>query len=374
MEEADSMQRLQGRARLATLIGAVGITGSLIAGAAAPAALARPAGSTQYLTGAGSTFINPLMTRWRFVYSTSIEKGVRINYQSVGSGAGISALTNGAVDFAGSDAFLNDTQESALKDNAVHVALTLGPVAMLYNLPGISNLKLDGPTLAQIYLGKITKWNDRAIASLNPGTNLPSTSITVAHRSDGSGTSFIFTNYLAAVSPAWKSAAGAGLAVDWPTGQGGKGTPGVVAIVKSTPGAIGYGELSYAVSSGLPSVSIKNQAGQFIAPSPQGASADAANAGKIPADLKALVVGAPGKGSYPISGFSWGILYQKVPNGGEYARYQPLLKFMWWAIHQGQSYATSGELRYAPLPSNVVKADEANIKSITYNGKPVFQG
>lgn len=367
------MQRLQGRTRLATLAGAIGIAGSLVASTAAPATMAHRLDTT-FLTGAGSTFINPLMVKWRFVYSTQVNKGVRINYQPVGSGAGISALTNNAVDFAGSDAFLNAAQATALNNNAVHVALTLGPVAMLYNLPGVNNLRLDGPTLAQIYLGKITKWNDRAIAGLNPGVNLPSTSITVAHRSDGSGTSFIFTNYLTAVSSDWKSAAGAGLAVNWPTGQGGKGTPGVVAIVKSTPGAIGYGELSYAVSSGLPSVAIKNKHGEFVAPSPQAASADAANAGNLPSDLKALVVDADGKGSYPISGFSWAILHQKLASGSEYARYQPLLTFIWWAVHQGQSYATSGALRYAPLPSNVVKGDEANIKSITYNGKPVYRG
>ena len=367
------MQHLQGRARLASLVGAIGVAGTLAASTVAPATMARPLGTT-FLTGAGSTFINPLMVKWRFVYSSQVDKGVRINYQPIGSGAGISALTNNAVDFAGSDAFLNADQTKALNNNAVHVALTLGPVAMLYNLPGVSNLKLDGPTLAAIYMGKITSWNDKAIASLNPGLNLPSTSITVAHRSDGSGTSFIFTNYLAAVSSEWKSGPGAGLAVNWPTGQGGKGTPGVVQIVKSTPGGIGYGELSYAISSGLPSVQIKNKAGQFVAPSPQAASTDAANAGSIPSDLKALVVDADGKGSYPISGFSWAILHQKLTSSSEYNKYQTLLKFLWWAINQGQSYSTSGALRYAPLPSNVVKADEVNIKSITYNGKSVYQG
>ena len=369
------MQQSTKKARIATMAVAVGVSASLLIGASAPAAQARRAASTLFVTGAGSTFINPLMTKWTFAYSSTVDKNTRINYQSIGSGAGISALTSGTVDFAGSDAFLSDAQLAALKGNALHVPLTIGPVAMLYNLPGVNTLKLDGPTLAQIFFGKIATWNDKAIASLNPGVNLPNTSITVVHRSDGSGTSFIFTNYLSAVSSDWKANIGAATAVNWPTGQGGKGTPGVAQIVKRTPGAITYAELSYAVSSGLPTALIKNKSGQFVAPSPAGAAASAAGAGTIPADLRALIVDGTGNTVYPITGFSWAIIYKTVTNSSLAQRYTALLKFLWWATHDGQkNFPTSGALRYAPLPASIVSADEKQIKSVTYNGKALYQG
>lgn len=363
------------RAR-STAIVAVGLAATLICGIGAPMAQARPAASTSFVTGAGSTFVAPLMTKWAFAYGKE-QRQVRVNYQAIGSGAGISALTNKTVDFAASDAFLNASQTTALGGNAVHIPLTIGPVAVLYNLPGVSaTIKLDGQTLAQIFLGKITSWNDKAIASLNPGVNLPSTSIVVAHRSDGSGTSFIFTSFLAAVSTDWKASVGPGaLTVNWPTGQGGKGTPGVAQIVKRTPGAIGYAELSYAVTTGLPAAAIKNKDGQFVAPSPEAAAADAENAGTLPADLKALIVNSSGAKSYPITGFSWAIVLQKVTDGGQAQRYNTLLHFLWWCTHQGQKgYPTSGSLRYAALPANVVSADEKQIRSVTFNGKPIYNG
>ena len=370
------MQHSTKKVRIATMAVAIGVSASLLIGASAPAARASThTASTLFVTGAGSTFINPLMSKWTFTYSSTVDKTTRINYQSIGSGAGISALTSGTVDFAGSDAYLTDAQLATLKGNALHVPLTIGPVAMLYNLPGVNTLKLDGPTLAQIFFGKITSWNDKAIAGLNPGVSLPSTSITVVHRSDGSGTSFIFTNYLSAVSSDWKANIGAGTAVNWPTGQGGKGTPGVAQIVKRTPGAITYAELSYAVSSGLPTVQMKNKSGQFVAPSPAGAAASAAGAGTIPADLRALIVDGTGNTVYPISGFSWAIIYKSVNNAGLAQRYSALLKFLWWAIHDGQKgFPTSGALRYAPLPANIVSADEKQIKSVTYNGKALYNG
>lgn len=370
------MQYSTKKARIATMAAAVGVSASLLIGASAPAARASTrAASTLFVTGAGSTFINPLMTNWTRAYSATVDKTTRINYQSIGSGAGVSALTSGTVDFAGSDAFLSDAQLATLKGNALHVPLTIGPVAMLYNLPGVNTLKLDGPTLAQIFFGKITSWNDKAIASLNPGVNLPNTTITVVHRSDGSGTSFIFTNYLSAVSSDWKANVGAATAVSWPTGQGGKGSPGLVQIVKRTPGAITYAELTYAVSSGLPAAQIKNKSGQFVAPSPAGASASASGAGTIPVDLRALIVDGTGNTVYPISGFSWAIIYKTVANAGLAQRYTALLKFLWWATHDGQKgFPSAGPLRYAPLPASIVSADEKQIKSVTYNGKALYNG
>ena len=365
------MQSTTRLARFTAITAAVGLSALLVGGTAAPLAHAQRAGSTLFLNGAGSTFIQPLMTKWAFQYSSSAGKGVRINYQGIGSGAGIKQFQAGTVDFAGSDAFLSDDQLKTSPD-ALHIPLTIGPVAVIYNLPGLSKaLQLDGPTLALIYQGKITTWNDKAIAALNAGVSLPSTPIVTAHRADGSGTSFIFTNYLSTVSAEWKSAIGASTLVNWPGGQGAKGTSGVAQVVKQTPGGIGYAELSYATANNLPVVAIKNKAGKFIAPSIEGASAAAAGAGTLPADLRALIVDTAGDKTYPISGFTWAIIHQKAPNNGKYAE---VLKFLWWAVHTGQSYSSSGSLRYAALPANIVKADEAKIKSVTYNGKPLFTG
>jgi phosphate transport system substrate-binding protein len=364
------MTGLQTRKRFIAAAVAVGLS-AVVSGTAVPANAATRQSSTLFLNGAGSTFIQPLMVRWAFVYPNSLPKTeqVRINYQGVGSGAGISDLTNGIVDFACSDATMTDAQIKAAGGDVLHIPLTLGPVAITYNLPSFNgNLKLDGPTLAAIYEGKITNWNDKAIAALNPGASLPNQAIVVAHRADGSGTTFIFTHYLSAVDSYWNSNIGAATAVNWPTGQGAKGTSGVASVVKQSPGGIGYVELSYALSQHLPVIYMKNKAGDFVPPSVAGAAADAANAGTLPADLRAIIVDSPGAASYPISGFSWGLLHQKAPN----SKYVQIVNFFWWAIHQGQMYSTSGALRYSPLPANVVKADEAKLKSITYNGKPIL--
>lgn len=281
-------------------------------------------------------------------------------------------VTGGLVDFAASDAFLSDAQIAKAGGDVLHLPLTLGPVAITYHLPGVrAPLKLDGPILAAIYRGKITTWNDRAIAALNRGVQLPSLPIVVAHRADGSGTTFIFTNYLGAVSRAWKSGPGAATVVSWPVGTGARGTAGVAAAVKQSPGGIGYVELSYAVANHLPVAAIKNAAGRFVAPSVASAAADAANAPRLPADLRAVIVDEPGATSYPITGFSWGLIHQKAPNGDRYAA---LLKFLWWCIHNGQQYADRGGLLYAPLPAAIVKADEARIMSVTYNGEPLVTG
>ncbi|HEY8282820.1 MAG TPA: phosphate ABC transporter substrate-binding protein PstS [Chloroflexota bacterium] len=367
------MQSKSRGARLATVVAAVVVASSLVAATATPNVQARTkAASTLFLNGAGSTFVYPLMLKWAFTYGNTISKTTRINYQSIGSGAGIAQFTAGTVDFGATDGPMTDAQIQKAGGDVLHIPVTLGPEAVIYNLPSVhAQVKLDGPTLARIYQGKITKWDDKAIAALNSGVQLPSIPIVVAHRSDGSGTTFIFASYLSAVSADWKSNVGASTTINWPTGEGGRGNAGVAAIVKQSPGGIGYVELSYAISTQQTDAMMKNKAGVFVAPSTAGASADAANAGTVPSDLRAIIVDSPGKDSYPISGFSWALIHQKAPDA---VRYGALLNFLWWVIHRGQSYASSGSLRYAPLASNIVKLDEAKIKSVTYRGKPLFTG
>jgi phosphate transport system substrate-binding protein len=267
---------------------------------------------------------------------------------------------------------MTDAQIAAAGGDILHIPLTIGPVALFYNLPGFKGtLKLDGPTLADIYMGKITSWSDQAIAALNSGVTLPSTPIVPVHRADGSGTTFITTNYLSAVSDAFKTSIGASTLVTFPSGQGGKGTAGVAAIVNQSPGGIGYGELSYALLNNLPTIAIKNKAGNFVQPSVSGSSTDAANAPALPSDLRGLIVNAPGAASYPVSGFTWGILHQHQK---DLTMATGVVKFLWWAIHDGQRYASAGNLRYAPLPPNIVSLDEKKLLSITVNGKQVYNG
>ncbi len=361
------------KARLIRAFIAAGLSATLIAGVAAPVAQARPANtSTLFVNAGGSTFIQPEMIKWKTIYQQTVDKYVAINYQGVGSGAGITSLTKGLLDFACTDAFMSDDQIKAAGGDIIHIPLTLGPVALIYNLPGLQGtLKLDGTTLAGIYMGKITSWSDPAIAALNSGVTLPNMPIVPVHRADGSGTTFIATNYLSAVSDTFKSTVGAGTLVTFPSGQGGKGSPGVAAIVSQSPGAIGYVELSYALLRNLPTVAVKNKAGSFVSPSVAGASADAANAPALPSDLRGVVVNAPGAGSYPISGFTWGLVHQHQK---DLTMATGVVKFLWWAIHDGQRYASSGNLRYAPLPANIVKLDEQKLLSVTVNGKQVYNG
>lgn len=352
---------------------AAGVGATAVGSIAAPAAEARDAeSSTLFINAGGSTFIQPEMTKWKAIYQQTVNKYVAINYQGVGSGAGITSLTKGLLNFACTDAYMTDAQIQAAGGDVLHIPLTIGPVALFYNLPGFKGtLKLDGPTLASIYMGKISSWSDPVIASLNSGVTLPSTPIVPVHRADGSGTTFITTNYLSAVSDAFKTAIGAGTLVTFPSGQGGKGTAGVAAIVNQSPGGIGYGELSYALLRNLPTVAVKNSAGNFVVPSSNGASIDAANAPALPSDLRGLIVNAPGASSYPISGFTWGLLRQHQK---DLTMATGVVKFLWWAIHDGQKFATAGNLRYAPLSSNIVKLDEEKLLSVTVNGKQVYNG
>lgn len=309
------------------------------------------------LTGAGSTFIYPLMAKWADVYGR--QAGTQINYQSVGSGAGIQQLKNNTVDFGASDAPLTNAELGTMPGGVIQIPAASGAVAVTYNgLP--RGLRLSGPVLANIYLGQITRWNDAQIAGLNPGMRLPGRAITVVRRSDGSGTSYIFTNYLKSVSPSWARQVGAGKTVAWPVGIGGKGSDGVASNVQQISGSIGYVELNYAIQNRLPYASIRNRSGQFVSPTVASVTAAAsASAGAIQRDVRALIVNAPGAGSYPISGFTYLLIYKNQTNK---AKGQTLKSFLNWAMGPGQSYARP--LYYAPLPQSVRRINAMKLRSV----------
>ncbi len=321
---------------------------------AAPAA-----GGAKSLTGAGATFPAPLYTRWFDSYQKTA--GVQINYQSVGSGAGIKQLTNKTVDFGASDAPLGSKDIAALGAPVATIPTVGGAVVLAYNLPGApAGLKMTGDAIANIFLGKIKKWNDPAIAASNPGVTLPATAIVVAHRSDGSGTTNIFTNYLAAVSPTWKNTIGAGKSVDWPVGIGGKGNDGVAGSIKKLPGGIGYVELAYAKQNKLPYASVKNLAGQFVAPDVSGVTAAAE--GAMPAvqkDITAPIANASGAKAYPISGFTYIMVYKTAQNP---EKGQAVKSFLKWAMSEGQKDAAAQD--YAPLPGAIVALNAKTIDEL----------
>ncbi len=320
------------------------------------------------LTGAGSTFDYPIFSKWFDAYNKMT--GIQINYASIGSGGGIRQITEGTVDFGASDAPLTPEQMSDFKKGrgteVVHIPIIMGGVAITYNLPSVGQgIKLDGTTLADIYLGKITKWNDSRIVKMNPGKNLPNRAIIVAHRSEGSGTTFIFTSYLTKVSPEWAKRCGVSTSVNWPVGLGAKGTEGVAGIIAQTKGAIGYIELAYARQNNLPYCMIKNQEGNYIDVNFNTVSDAAAGAAKhMPADLRAVITNSPGKNSYPICGFSWVVIPKDIKDR---SHAEALVKFLKWAVTKGQADATS--LYYAPLPKPVQKLDLEKLNTITSNGK-----
>lgn len=321
----------------------------------------RASGSRIRLQGAGSTFDNPLFSKVFNAYQK--KSGVEVNYQSIGSGGGVQQLTKGVVDFGATDFPLNDEQTKAAEAASgpvVHVPVTMGAVSIGYNLP-VDNLKLDGDLLAAIYLGMITAWNDPKIAARNPGVALPNTPIAVVHRAEGSGTTFIFSSFLSAVSPVWKNKVGAGGALKWPTGIGAKGSEGVAGQVRNTPGAIGYFEMAYANQNHIRSALMRNASGTFVAPSVQGVADAAASASSnMPADLKAMFVDAPGTTSYPISGFSWIVVFK---NQKEAAKGKAIVDLLKYTVHDGQQFAQP--LDYAPLPKAVQDLDDKAIASIT---------
>ncbi|HET7564017.1 MAG TPA: phosphate ABC transporter substrate-binding protein PstS [Gemmatimonadaceae bacterium] len=318
------------------------------------------------LTGAGSSFAYPIYSKWAAMYAQ--QTGVQVNYQSIGSSGGIRQLADETVDFGASDGPMTDGQIAKAKGGAIlHFPTVLGAVSITYNLPGVqSPLKLTGPVLADIFLGTITKWNDARIAALNPGVTLPAQDILVVHRSDGSGTTYIFTDYLSAVSPSWSAGPGKAQAINWPVGLGGKGSEGVSGLVKQTPGAIGYVELSYAKQNQLPSALLQNAAGSFVAPTIEGVTAAAAGAVRtLPAntDYRISIVNAPGAEAYPISSFTWILVYKNPPDA---AKGKALVDFLRWAYENGEWVASS--LDYAPLPQSmrtalVKRLSDVNIAS-----------
>ncbi|MEP7176289.1 MAG: phosphate ABC transporter substrate-binding protein PstS [Gemmatimonadales bacterium] len=304
------------------------------------------------LTGAGATFPNPIYSKWFDAYNK--ETGVRVNYQSIGSGGGIRQFTEGTVDFGATDGPMTDEQIAAARKDVLHVPTVLGAVVATYNLPSLGDkaLRFDGATLAEIFLGRITKWNDRRLAALNPGVALPARDILVVHRSDGSGTTYIFTDFLAKVSPEWKTRVGNAPSVQWPVGLGGKGNEGVTQQVKQSEGAIGYVELIYALSNGLPAAEMRNPAGQFVAPTLKSVSAAAGATELAPdTDFRVSITNAPGAEAYPISSFTWLLIHT---TDAESPKQQALRGFLAWMLEPA-AQRMAADLHYAPLPVRVIE-------------------
>ena len=324
----------------------------------------RPAarGGGADLTGAGATFPQPIYSKWFSEYAA--QKGIKINYQAIGSGGGIRQLSEQTVDFGASDAPMTDEEMAKARGGPImHFPTVIGAVAIAYNLPNLTQpIRLSGPVAADIFLGKITKWSDSRIASLNPGVKLPSTDILVGHRTDASGTTFIFTSYLAAVSPEWKSGPSAAKAVQWPVGLGGKGNEGVAGTIKQTPGAIGYVELAYAKQNRLTTALVQNAAGQFVAPSVEGATAAAQGAvSALPknTDYRISIINAAGPTSYPIASFTWLLVYRNMPDA---TKAKQLTDFLRWALTDGEQEVST--LDYAPLPASMSTALIARLDSL----------
>jgi len=336
------------------LTAAVG--GILLAGAAATAATAQ----AEQINGAGATFPYPIYSKWFSDYN-KLHPDVEINYQSIGSGGGIRQLSNQTVFFGATDGPMTPDQMQGAPGRILHLPTVLGAVVPIYNIPGVdAPLKFSGTLLADIILGKVTKWNDPAIAGPNPGVKLPSTDITVAHRSDGSGTTYIFVDYLSKVSPEFKTKVGVATSVNWPVGVGGKGNEGVAGLVKQTPGSIGYVELIYAKQNNIDYGSVKNMEGEFVAASLDSVTAAAAVAAKqMPPDFRVSITNAPGKGVYPISSFTWLLFYE---NPKDKPKARTMVDFMKWALSDGQKAAS--DLGYAPLPSEVVALEMEALKKI----------
>jgi phosphate transport system substrate-binding protein len=320
------------------------------------------------LLGAGSSFINPLFSKMFADYNT--KTGIQVNYQSIGSGGGILQLTNKTVDFGASDGPLNDEQTTKFGVPVLHIPQASGAVVVTYNLPGDNNnLSLTPDIIADIFLGKIKTWNDPRITSINKGVTIPGLPILVAHRSDGSGTTNIFTNYLSKVSPEWKTKVGSAGAVNWPAGLGGKGNEGVAGLVKQTPGAIGYVELIYALQNKMDYAKIQNKKGKFILPSI--ASVTAAGNVTLPADSKIFITDTDAADGYPIAGFTWVLIYKEQNyNSRSKDRATKLLKLLWWNVHEGQAFTEP--LNYSPLSKEAVKVAEKILKSATYDGKAIL--
>jgi len=327
--------------------------------ASLPAFFATPAFSAETINGAGATFPNPIYQKW-FGEFKQAHPDVEINYQSLGSGAGIRQLTEGTVDFGASDAPMTDEQIKGLKAPALHFPTVLGADVVTYNVPGVTGaLKLTPDAIAGIFLGEIKKWDDPKIASTNPGVKLPSSSIEVVHRSDGSGTSFIFTDYLSKVSGEWKSKVGANTSVSWPVGLGGKGNEGVAGIIKQTAGSVGYVELIYAVQQKLPFADVQNAAGKFVTPTFASVTAAAAGMKEMPDDFRVSITNGPGAGAYPISSFTWLLIPTQISDP---AKKKAITEFLGWMLTTGQKDCEG--LSYAQLPKAVIAKEQNQIAKI----------
>jgi phosphate transport system substrate-binding protein len=324
------------------------------------AALAAVVAAQGQINGAGATFPYPLYSKWFDEYH-KLHPNVQINYQSIGSGGGIRQITNQTVFFGATDGPMTDQNLLDAPGRILHFPTEHGADVPVYNIPGVSGeLKFTGTLLADIFLGKITKWSDPAIANLNAGAKLPNMDITVVHRSDGSGTTYIWVDFLAKTSPEWKKKVGVGTSVNWPAGVGGKGNEGVAGLVTQTPGSIGYVELIYALQNKISYGSVQNMSGEFVKADVASVTAAASEAAaRMPADFRVSITNAPGKGAYPISSFTWLLFYE---NPKDKAQARVMLDFMKWALSDGQKFAPS--LGYAPLPEAVVKLELAALNKI----------
>ncbi len=319
------------------------------------------------LLGAGATFPYPFYSKMFDEYYKI--NNIKVNYQAIGSGGGIRQMFDKTVDFGASDAFMSDQELSQAGATIVHFPMCLGAVCITYNLPGNPKLKLTGELIADIFSGKIKKWNDKRISSINPGVNLPSVNMTVVHRSDGSGTTFIFSDFLTKVSPEWAKNIGTGKSLNWPAGLGGKGNPGVAGLVKQTPGAVGYVELIYSKSNNMPVADVQNKSGNFIEPTIESTSLSANVV--LPPDTRVSLTNTDAAQGYPISSFTWVILYKELNyKGKSLDQAKQIVNLVHWMFTKGQKYAEP--LFYAPLPQAAVDRNDANLKTITYNGKPIL--
>ncbi len=338
---------------------------AILAFALMAVATAGTAHAETLINGAGATFPYPIYSKWFSEYA-KVDPSVKFNYQSIGSGGGIKQITAQTVDFGASDKPLSDAElqaAAAARGKLLHIPTVMGAVVITYNIPGVgTGLKLKSEDVADIFLGKITRWNDKRIAADNPGVRLPDQPILVVHRSDGSGTTSIFTNYLCSVSPEWVKKVGTGTSVKWPIGLGGKGNEGVAGQVKTTRNSIGYVELAYAFENKLPYASLRNKSGVFVEPSIKSTSAAAAGAARnMPADYRIALVNQPGKDAYPIAGFTYLLVYEHQKDA---VRGKKLVEFLNWELKKGQKMAPA--LLYAPLPANVAKMVEKTVKEIKY--------
>ncbi len=333
---------------------------TLLTAAATVAATLGLAAQAVQINGAGATFPYPIYSKW-FAEYNKLRPNVEINYQSIGSGGGIRQVTQETVFFGATDGPMTNDQLLAAPGKIFHFPTVLGAVVPVYNVQGVdAELKFTGPVLADIFLGKITKWNDPAIAKLNAGVKLPASDITIVHRSDGSGTTYIWVDYLSKVSPEWKQKVGVNTSVRWPAGVGGKGNEGVAGLVRQSPNSIGYVELIYALQNKIDYGSVQNAAGKFVRASIEATTAAAAAAaGKMPADFRVSITNAPGDSAYPIASFTWLLLYEN-PKNKQQAKV--MVDFMKWALTDGQKYAA--QLGYAPLPESVVKLELAQLAKI----------